>query len=116
MPQTASLSCAKSSTAGLWLAQMAVGLAALMACVFAPRAHQPMLLVPLGAAARINANHWASAHDLRLLGRGRLPGSLIVQSASAVSPLSALRAGAVLLAVPGLTCDTQSPKSHPPLM
>jgi hypothetical protein len=113
----ASLSyCAKSSTAGLWLAQMAVGLAALMACAFAPRTDQPMLLVPFGASARISAQHWASAHDLRLLGRGRLPGSLIVQSASAVSPLSALRAGAVLLAVPGLTCDTQSPKSHPPLM
>jgi hypothetical protein len=107
---------ARVSMARLCLIQGVVVVGALMVCVLMPRPQQPMLLVPLFPAAHSSATHWAFAHDMRVLGRGRLPGSLVVQSSLSVSPMSALFSGAVVLAVPGLRCDSQSPAAHPPLI
>jgi len=96
-------------------AQAGVLCLVLAACAFAPRSGQAALLLPLSGAARHNSIGWAKTHDLRLIARGRLPGSLVVLGKSPPSLFSALREGALLLAAPGLSCDTISPAARPPL-
>lgn len=61
-----------------------------------PPAEGTMLIVPLVPAAADEAIVWASQAEARLIGRGFLPGSLIVDGSSPALWRRALEHGAVL--------------------
>ena len=86
----------------------------LAACVLWPRPGQPALLLTPHEPPAVAAG-WARAHGLRLLGKGAIPGSLIVQPAQEGGALSALLAGRLLLAAPGGLCAPLGPAARPPL-
>lgn len=96
---------------GLVWVQVGLTLAVLTACTLWPRVGQPALLMPLGGVGTARMTTWARAHDLPLLGTGRVPGSVVVRIGAKASGLAALRSGALLLAAPGLSC---APAPHSP--
>ena len=98
---------------GLTWVQGGLVLAVLAACTVWPRAGEPALLMPLNGVGTARMTAWARRHDLPVLGTGRLPGSVVVQIGANTSGLAALRSGAVLLAVPGLTCTPFLSSEHP---
>jgi hypothetical protein len=103
-----------STGRGLTWVQGGLILAVLTGCTVWPRAGQPALLMPLDGVGTARMTAWARAHDLPVLGAGRLPGSIVVRIGANAAGFAALRSGALLLAVPGLTCTPFLPNDHAP--
>ena len=87
-------------------AQFAAALGGLGVLVLAPPARGFQLLVPFGASARARMLPLALEHGALLVGRGPLPGSIVVRGTHAAlgHPLAA--AGILMLAAPAAACGT----------
>lgn len=90
------------------LAQLCLVATALVAFAFAPPAQGRMLLVPLTAAAASSMAAGAREAGALLLGRGPLPGSLVVMGTREhFGPLTLAR-GILIVAVPARLCGAQA--------
>lgn len=87
--------------------QLGLALAALCAFAFAPPAQGRMLLVPLTAAAADSAAASARASGALLLGRGPLPGSLVVMGVRDDFGALPLAGGILIMSAPVLLCGAQ---------
>ena len=76
--------------------------------IVGPPANGAMMLVPLGPQAANALPLLALVGDVRLLGRGPLPGSLLVYGSRRARAL--LRHGIVTLATPPALCGTLTPR------
>ncbi|MBU6269099.1 MAG: hypothetical protein KGN34_16245 [Sphingomonadales bacterium] len=83
---------------------MLLVVAVLLLCTLAPRPRQPALLLPLPGLATADVAAFARHHDLRLIGRGRVPGSLVVADAGPERMTDAICAGLLLIHAPGTLC------------
>ena len=79
-------------------------LATLLVCLVLPRSGQGVLLVPVAPRPAIVLPQDIGWTGLSLLGRGPLPGSLLVRPAGPVPLLALLRHGVVPIAVPLALC------------
>ncbi|WP_298197347.1 hypothetical protein [Novosphingobium sp.] len=79
-------------------------LATLLVCLVLPRNGQGVLLVPLAPRPATVLPRDIGWTGLALLGRGPLPGSLLVRPAGPVPLLALLRQGVVPIAVPLAVC------------
>ncbi|RZK02893.1 MAG: hypothetical protein EOO76_04930 [Novosphingobium sp.] len=92
--------------------QAAIVLAVLVVCQ-SPAAGEPGLYVPLHAASQAQSVAWTRNHGGRLLGRGPLPGSLLIQAEASGLALAAAADGALLLSVPNPLCGASAPSDKP---
>lgn len=90
------------------LAQLCLVATALVAFAFAPPAQGRMLLVPLTAAAASSVAVDARGAGAALLGRGPVPGSLVVMGTRDRFAALSLARGILILAAPALLCGTQA--------
>ncbi|MBU6268349.1 MAG: hypothetical protein KGN34_12470 [Sphingomonadales bacterium] len=90
------------------LAQAGIAALALVAALFVPRPGAALLLVPLAGKA-IAEPQLLSGNGLALIGRGRIPGSLIVHAGGGLPFAALLRRGIVPLSAPEILCTPQPP-------
>lgn len=93
-------------SSGLPIQLLAAG-AALTAIAFAPPAEGQLLLVPLAGQGADVLTVWATNSDARIVGRGPLPGSLVVQGRAAALAGAALRNATLILAAPPAACGAE---------
>ena len=105
-----------SQRSGLLGVQIALSAIVLGAALLAPPARGTMLAIPLAPSARTVAD-WTLSAGARIVGTGRLPGSLIITGSRDRLLIAALRHGALLTAAPDLLCSgrrTSAAASPPP--
>lgn len=91
---------AASGARGSWMVGLqAAATVAVLALVAVPPASGPMLVVSLGGSATA-----ALVGGARLVGRGPLPGSLVIAGERATLVPHLWRHGALALAVPAVAC------------
>jgi hypothetical protein len=78
--------------------------AALAAIAFAPPAEGELLLVPLAGQSADSMIVWATRAGARVIGRGPLPGSLVVEARTATLAEAALRHATLITAAPPAAC------------
>ena len=88
--------------------QGAVLFASVALATLVPPAEGEALLVPLGAGAAARIAPLALAHGSRLVARGPLPGSLVVEGSRARLWITLLRAGIVMTAAPPVGCGERA--------
>lgn len=93
-------------SSGLPVQLLAAG-AALAAIAFAPPAEGQLLLVPLAGQDADAVAVWATLGGARIVGRGPLPGSLVVQGRTAPLSGAALRHATLMLAAPPAACGAE---------
>ncbi|MEJ5976367.1 hypothetical protein WG901_06960 [Novosphingobium sp. PS1R-30] len=93
-------------------AQAAVVPAILVFCQ-SPAPGEAALYLPLHAASQAQSVAWTRNHGGRLLGRGPLPGSLLIQAEASGLALAAAADGALLLSVPNPLCGASAPSDKP---
>jgi len=84
--------------------QLALGIVALAACAFLPRSGGAVLLIPLGSHVAAIDGAFIARYHVRLIGAGRLHGSVLVYANTALAPLALLRDGRLGLAAPAFLC------------
>jgi len=77
---------------------------ALVAIAFAPPGEGELLLVPLAGQSADSVAAWATHADVRIVGRGPLPGSLTVRGRTATLAGLALRHATLIAAAPPAAC------------
>lgn len=93
-------------SSGLPLQLLTAG-TALAAIAFAPPAEGQLLLVPLAGQDADTLTVWAADGDTRIVGRGPLPGSLVVQGRAAALAGAALRHATLIVAAPPAACGAR---------
>ena len=78
-------------------AQLLLGCAALAVMMLAPPADGPILIVSLSREAPGDIARWAIAQDVRLLGVGPLPNSMVVVGSRSALFEAAIRHGGLLM-------------------
>lgn len=85
-------------------AQAAIGAVALAALALTPPAQGRMMIVSLNGQSPGEIAAWAVRDEVRIVGGGPLPGSLIVQANAGALAGTALRHGVVVMAAPAAGC------------
>lgn len=91
--------------------QLGVSAFVLGAALMAPPANGNMLVLPVLNDSTGRTAGWAVAAGGKILGTGRIPGSIVVTGERRRLFAAALRNGAVILAAPGLLCS--APRTSP---
>jgi hypothetical protein len=86
--------------------QLLAGAAALAAIALAPPAEGQLLLVPLAGQSPDSSAVWASRAGARIVGRGPLPGSLVVEARTGALTGEALRHATMIIAAPPAACGS----------
>lgn len=88
----------------LIVAQATIGLFALAALALTPPVQGRMMIVSLNGQSSGEIAAWAVRDEVRIVGTGPLPGSLIVQADAGALAGKALRHGNIVLAAPVAGC------------
>lgn len=79
--------------------QLGLGCIVLAATTITPAQGAPGMIVPLRSQSLAQVITWAGQHDASLIGRGPLPGTIVIQSETNDLALQALLSGSLLVAV-----------------
>jgi hypothetical protein len=80
-------------------------------CVFLPRQGAAVLLVPVGGNA-LSAIRASERGELRLIGPGRIAGTLVVVPAGEMSVVPFLKSGLIPIAAPAFLCSPRRPPAR----
>ena len=82
------------------------------ALAFAPPSQGQMLLVPMTEAAAAALPRLATANESRIVGRGPVAGSLVIEGRRAALFMAALSSAMLVIAAPQVGCGTRDPRGQ----